>query len=181
MCPPAVVAGLTIAGGALQVYQQEQTFRAQEEAEEMRHKVEMERAERNASMERAVLEQQALEESSAIQQDRQALALEALRERGSKLAIGAESGLGGVSKIRDFLATNINEATQASRINVNENNAILRNQMEQRGIDTNRQDRIVSSRMRVNEAKSRKTGALDYLGVGVSGASAGFQTYLATK
>ncbi len=176
MCEPVTMT-LMAAKVGLELYQQDQAFEAEAEAQEMRHKVESERAQRDAEMSRTMLNQQALEQSTEIQRDRQRLALEALRERGSQRASGAESGLGGVSSIRSMLSTDLNEAQQASNINANVSNNLFRNQMEQAGININYQDRLQNSQIQVDNARRQKVGALDYLGAGLSGASAGLQSY----
>ena len=178
MCSPTLaVVGVTAVQQGIQLYQQDQAFDAEVDAQEARHKVEAERAQRDAEISRTMLNQQALEQSTEIQQDRQRLALEALRERGSQRASGAESGLGGVSSIRSMLSTDLNEGAQASNINMNVSNNLFRNQMEQAGININYQDRLQNSQTAVDNARRQKLGALDYLNAGASVASAGIQTW----
>jgi len=181
MCPPVVVGALVTASGALQTYQQGQAMKANAEAEATRHQMEVERAQRDAEMKRAMLDQQALEANQELQLDRERLALEGLRERGAIKASGAESGLGGVSQIRSFLASNISEDMAEASQNINESNQLIRNQMEQSGININYQDRIQNSQIRVDNAKRQRVGALDYLGAGISGVGAGAQTYYSNK
>lgn len=180
MCNPIAVGAMTGGLSLLATYQQDQAFEAEAEAQEMRHKVESERAQRDAEMSRTMLNQQALEQSTEIQRDRQRLALEALRERGSQRASGAESGLGGVSSIRSMLSTDLNEAQQASNINANVSNNLFRNQMEQAGININYQDRLQNSQIQVDNARRQKVGALDYLGAAGTGVTAGLQSYMAS-
>ena len=125
MCDPVsmTVGGLAGAQGILGVYQQGQAMEAQAESEAMRHKMEVERAQRDAEMKQTMLNQQALEDSQELQLDRERLALEAMRERGAIKASGAEAGLGGVSQIRSFLASNIAEDNAQAVQNLNEQNA----------------------------------------------------------
>lgn len=176
MCEP-ISASIAVATVAHQLYSQDQAFKAEAANQEARHEVEAERAQRDAEISRTMLNQQALEQSTEIQQDRQRLALEALRERGSQRASGAESGLGGVSSIRSMLSTDLNEGAQASNINMNASNNLFRNQMEQSGININYQDRLQNSQTAVDNAKRQKLGAMDYLGAGLSGVGAGMQIY----
>ena len=172
MCEPISMGILAATSAGLSVYQQQQAMEANVEAEEARHKVEVERAQRDAEMKRAMLDQQALEANQELQLDRERLALEGLRERGAIKASGAESGLGGVSQIRSFLSSNITEDMARATQNINEQNQLFRNQAEQSGVNINYQDRIQNSAISVQNAKRQKVGALDYLGVGLSGVNA---------
>jgi hypothetical protein len=182
MCPPAVAIGaVTAVSSAFQVYQQGQAMKANVKAEETRHQMEVERAQRDAEMKRAMLDQQALEANQELQLDRERLALEGLRERGAIKASGAEAGLGGVSQIRSFLASNISEDMAQASQNINEQNQLFRNQAEQSGININYQDRVQNSAISVQNAKRQRVGALDYLGAGLSGVGAGVRTYYSKK
>lgn len=161
MCQPEAI--LVMTGGlSMDSYMQGRQADEVADAESDRHQQEVKRANRDANIQQNMLSQQALEESFALQQDRQALALESLRSVADLRTAGAESGLGGVSSIRSFVASNINATTQAGVQNTNEANSALRFGVENTGIRNNRRDRLKASRTRVENAIGNIPGAVDH-------------------
>ena len=169
MCSP--VAGVMVGAAVLQTFQQQQEADAMVSVEKTRHRQETKRAQRDAEVQQNMLHQQALEESTALQQERESLALERLREQASIKVSSAESGVAGVSPIRSFLASNIRGDSASNVLDTNERNSRFRNQMEQVGINTNYSDRVNASASRVADAKRQRVGFMDYaVNVGTAGA-----------
>lgn len=175
MCSPAIAAGAGGVLGAVNIYQQQQNAEAMYEAEEQRYRTEVQRAQRDAETQRNLLEQQALSDSMEINRDRQSLALESLRQAASQRAASAESGLGGVSTLRQLVATDIQEGQQASIINTNEQMANTKYYQESLGIDTNYKDRLENSRARLKSTANQASfGWQDYALGSAQGALSGF-------
>ncbi len=171
MCEPmSIMAGIAGAQAIMGGIQADEMA----EAEEQRHEAEVQRAKRDAEIQQNILDQQALDESSKLQREREALALEGLRSQASLKVSGAEAGVGGVSSIRSFLSSDIYEDQQSSTINMNEQTRLSRHQAESRGLAQNTSDRIYASSQRVADAKRQRFGATDYLVPVASGAGQGF-------
>lgn len=167
MCTPtAVIAGVAAVGGFMQ---QRQAAESANEAAEIQYEVESDRAAAEALNRENQLSQEVLEESQRLNQQRQELALEALRERSGQRVASAESGTGGVSKIRSFLSADIQEGVAESDIATQLKNTAFNVSQKSKGIGvalTSRQENAFLTRQ---SNRRRKPGLVD-LGIGVLGA-----------
>jgi hypothetical protein len=177
MCGPEAMAGAAVAGSVVSVMQQRRDIKGNISSERKRHKLDTERSKRDSAMNRSMLDQQALEDSYATNDSREQLALQSLREAGSKKATGST----GVSSMRSMLATSIQQDIQEGKINLNEENALFRNQAEQTGISTNFSDRKQNSQIRIDNAKRQRLTALDYTGAAIGAGAGATSAYMNTK
>ena len=168
------VAG-AVAVGALSAMQQYQGMQAQEEFAQAEHEATMQRAERDRLQNESALNQQALENAQQVAQDRENLELETRRALASQRVVGAESGIGGISPLRQFLATNIQAGTQEANIESNLRNIQSRLGAEYQSVANTAHDRIQNSRLRLQSSKT--SGFNKLLSSGLSGAQSGLGVY----
>lgn len=172
MCEPVSIT-MAVAGIASTLYQQDQQRQAAEaanDAAEIQHDVEVQRAKAEAQDRQNQLSQEALEESQRISQQRQQIALQALQEASSARVASAESGTGGVSKIRSFLSADIGADLARSDIEKNERNAQFNLSQNARGIQTAKTTRTENAFL-TRQANTRRKPGLGDLAVGLAGNS----------
>lgn len=171
-----------MAGGGLGLLSAFQTYQQMESAEEFakaEHEATMQRAKRDRLQSENALNQQALENAQQVAQDRENLELETRRAIASQRVAGAESGIGGVSPLRQFLATNIQAGTQESNIESNLRNVQGRLGTEYQSVTNTASDRIQNSRLRL---KSQQTSTFDKVFTSATtGAKSGLNIYSAFK
>lgn len=140
MCDPASItmAVVTTASTVAGFQQQRQQAKAANKAAEIQHKIEVKRARQEAMDRENQLTQDALIESDRLNRERTALALEALREQAGIRVASAEGGIGGVSKVRSFLAADVQEDLARSDIDRSEANAEFNIAQASRGIENTR-------------------------------------------
>jgi len=136
MCSPTlIIAGVTTAVSLYQTNEQRQAAKAGNKAAKQQQQIEVTRARQEAMDRENQLSQDALIESTKLNKERTELALEALREQAAVRIGSAEGGLGGVSKVRSFLTTDIQEDLARSDIDTNARNAQFNLAQAQRGIE----------------------------------------------
>jgi len=160
MCEPASITMAVVAvAGTLQ---QRQAAQAGNKAAKQQQQIEVARARQEAMDRENQLSQDALIESTRINKERTELALEALREQASIRVGAAEGGIGGVSKVRSFLTTNIQEDQARSDIDTNERNAQFNLAQASRGIEATRFARRQNAFLTRQSQTQRVPGALDF-------------------
>jgi hypothetical protein len=167
MCTPTAAIGVVMAGASF--LQQREQAEAANEAAEIQYETEMERAKAESMNRENQLSQEVLEESQRLNQQRQELALEALREQAGKRVASAESGTGGVSKIRSFLSTDIQEGVAESDLDTQAKNTAFSVAQRSRGIHTALASRQENAFLTRQANRRRKPGVVD-LGIGLLGA-----------
>jgi len=136
MCSPTlIIAGVTTAVSLYQTNEQRKAAKAGNKAAKQQQQIEVTRARQEAMDRENQLSQDALVESTKLNKERTELALEALREQAAVRVGSAEGGLGGVSKVRSFLTTDIQEDLARSDIDTNARNAQFNLAQAQRGIE----------------------------------------------
>ena len=179
MCPATtgiaistwVIGAMTAASAVVSYQQAKKAADAQNDAAEDQYGVETGRAKDEAMDRQNQLQVETSVESSKFQQQREQLALEALREQSSQRAAGAESGLGGVSAIRSFLANELGE--DAAQGDAERSNKFTQFNIQQRnrGINTALNDRTQDAATNFNRSTSAgpsKVGLALELGGAVS-------------
>ena len=164
MCTPMAAVG--IATVALGFMQQTQQAKVANEAASDQYKAEADRA-RQESMDRQnQLSHDTQEESQRLHQQREALALQTLREKAGIRVASAEGGVGGVSKIRSFLTSEIQSGVADSDITTQETNTAFNTNQRLLGIGNAASDRISNAQSTFVTNSRRKPGVMD-LGVGL--------------
>jgi hypothetical protein len=163
MCDPvtAVAVGTAVvsAGGAVyQAQQQNEQIEAANEAAENRHRVEVDRAKQEARDRQNQLAHDAMVEGQRLSQERQKLAREAMVEQASLRAASAESGTGGVSKIRSFIASEIGEDLARSDIEQSQRNSQFNISQQARAIATASRTRQENAGFTLQASQRRKIG-----------------------
>ena len=174
MCDPASIT-MAVVATASTVYghqQARQQAKAQNKAADIQHKIEVDRARQEAMDRENQLSQDALEESTRINKERQELALEALREQAGIRVASAEGGVGGVSKIRSFLSADVQEDLARSDLDTSERNAQFNLAQAARGIENTRFARQQNAFMTREANSTDVPGGMD-LAVGLVSANAG--------
>lgn len=183
MCPPAVAAAIpwivgaiTAASAVYGVVQQDQMAKRQNKAAQAQFDSESDRADRDAKDRANSLQSQALEEGTKFQQQKQKLALDALRSQAAARAASAESGVGGVTSIRSFIAEDISKDLARSDLDRGAEFSSFGASQQARGIETSRSDRITNAGFSFASNSRRRAGGLDYGVAGVSGALSGYSS-----
>jgi hypothetical protein len=123
-------------------HQGQQQAKAANEAAEEQYRIEAERAKREAMDRQNQLSMEALQESTKFQQQRQQLALEAMREQAAARVSSAESGVGGVTAVRSFIANELAEGRAEADIRQSEDFTQFNLQQRSRGILGANKDRV---------------------------------------
>lgn len=178
MCNPAVaIIATTVISAAGAVYsaqQQNAAIKAANTAADTQYIEEVGRAERDAQDRENQLTAETLQEASRFQQQREQLALESLREQASARVASAESGLGGVSVARSFLANEIGEDLARSDIERSEDLTQFNIAQRGRGIATAKRDRQTNAQFTHASNSRRRLSSLD---IGISAATAGVEGF----
>jgi len=163
MCEPASIVMIVAAAGALySTEQQRQQAKSANKAADIQYKVDSKRARDEAMDRENQLSQDALVESTRLNQERSALALDALREQAGVRIGSAEGGLGGVSKVRSFLSVGIQEDLARSDIDTNSKNAQFNLAQAQRGIESQAHARKQNAFLTRQANQQYVPGALDF-------------------
>ena len=174
-----IIMGITaVIGAATSVYQMQQQEKATErnnKAAEQQMEIEAERARRDAAHNQANLKNKALEEASAFQQKKEKIRLDALREQSATRAKAAESGVGGVTSIRSFVANDIAQDLALSDIEKSEDFSSFNVHQNQRNITNPGNDRLQNAHFTMLGKLRQKPSGFDYLSAGVSGAAGGLE------
>ena len=172
MCEPVSLSMMAVGAAStlFQFQQQREAAEAANEAAEIQHDIEVKRAKEEAKDRQNQLSQEALEESQRISQQRQQLALQALQEASSARVASAESGTGGVSKIRSFLAADIGADLARSDIEKNVRNAQFNVAQRARGIGTAKNTRTENAFL-TRQANTRRKPGIGDLAAGLAGNS----------
>lgn len=174
MC--SLTAGVIGALGAVSNYMQAE---AQEEMAEHQHDIAVRNAELDAQRAQNQLDQQAMEQAQATANERENLELETRRAIAQQRAGSAESGIGGISPLRQLVATNIQSAGESAIINTNLQNFQTRQMAERSGVEQDRQRSILQSRATRDASKTGTLGKV--VGAGTSGLQLGSAVYSVTK
>jgi len=160
MCEPASITMAVIAiAGTLQ---QREQAKAGNKAAKVQQQIEVKRA-RQESMDREnQLSQDALIESTRLNKERTELALEALREDAAITIGSAESGLGGVSKVRSFLTADVQEDLARSDIDTSAKNAQFNLNQASRGIEATQFARRQNAFLTRQANTQKVPGALEF-------------------
>lgn len=163
MCSPMLAIGAIGAGASL--FQQDQQAKAANEAAEIQHDLEVQRAKQEAQDQQNQLEQETLVESQKLSQQRQQLAMEALQEQAALNVGAAEGGAGGgASKIRSFIAAELGEDLARSDIEQNQRNAQFNINQRNRAISQRQGARVQNAFLTRQANSRRRVGALDVVG-----------------
>ena len=172
--------GITaVVGAATSIYsmqQQDKAIKEQNKAAGDQYVEETSRAKRDAQDRQNQLTNESLQEASRFQQNREQLALEALREKSAARVASAESGVGGVTKVRSFVAEGIAEDSARADIDKSESLSQFNVNQRARGIATAQRDREVNAGFTFKSNSRRRLGTLDFVSAGVSGAASGYNT-----
>ena len=164
MCTPMAAVG--IATVALGFMQQTQQAKVANEAASDQYKAEADRARQESLDRQNQLSHDTQEESQRLHQQREALALQTLREKAGIRVASAEGGVGGVSKIRSFLTSEIQAGVADSDITTQETNTAFNTNQRLLGIGNAASDRISNAQSTFVTNSRRKPGVMD-LGVGL--------------
>ncbi len=160
MCSPtAIIQG---GMGLFSVFQQNQQIDASNEAAKIQQQVEQRRADQEAMDRQNQLTQDAQIEAQKLNQARQATALSELRAQSSATVSSAESGLGGVSSIRSFIANETAGALAEGDLNTQQAATQFNLQQKARGITTARSTRTENAFLTRQANTRRKLGVVDF-------------------
>lgn len=165
MCEPvSITMGVLAVGGAVMGHMQAQDAADNaNEAANIQYDVEVARAKQESMDRQNQLSAEALMESEKIGQQRQTMALEALRAQAAGKVASAEGGLGGVSQIRSFLATDIQSDLARSDVEKSERGAQFNLQQQGRGIMTAKNTRADNAFLTRQSNTRRRPGTSDLL------------------
>lgn len=164
MCTPAAAIGVVTAGVGF--LQQREQAEAATEAANIQYDIEVRRAQQEAQDRQNQLSQDLMEESQRTNQQRQELALQALQAQAGQRVAAAESGTGGVSKVRSFLTSEIQEGVALSDIATQQKNTAFSAAQRSRGIHEAKVSRTENAFLTRQANRRRKPGIVD-LGIGV--------------
>ena len=170
----AVVAAISAATSIYQVQQQQKQAKAANKAAELQYQTEVDRANRDAKNRQGSLTHKGFEEASDFAQRREKLKLEALRAQSAARAASAESGVGGVTTVRSFIAETISEDLARSDIERSQEVSQFNINQQARGIGIDRADRIHNAGFTRASNYRRVPTGLDVGLAGASGAASGF-------
>lgn len=173
MCDPVTVAvTMAVVSGGMAVHQtseQDKAAKAANRANDMQYEEEIARAERDAQNSGNQLTAEVLQESTKYQQQRQQLALASLRESANARTASAESGVGGVTASRSFLAEDLATGQAEADVRTSMGFTDFNVQQRARGIAASKRDRGVNADFtHVAQTRKRASG-LDFAIAGVSG------------
>ena len=168
----AVQGVMMVASAAMQYQQAETQAKAANEAAEAQWQAETDRAKRESMDRENQLQMEANQESSRFAQQREQLAMEALREHAAAKVAGAESGVGGVTAVRSFLANEIGLSAAEGDINQSEGFTAFNIQQRNRGITGALNDRNENAALTHNQNTRARPSALG-LGIEVGAIAAG--------
>ena len=157
-----ITAGVTAAAAAYGVYQTDQQAKQQNKAAAEQQDIENARAQREAMDRQNQLQQQSLEEGTKYQQQKEKLAMDALRNQASARVASAEGGVGGVSSIRSFISGEISEDLARSDIDKSAGFSGFNVNQQSRGITNARDDRFVNAQQTFKQNSRRRASGLDY-------------------
>lgn len=160
MCDPITITVL-LTSAALQLKQQDDAAKAANEAAKATFESETEQARQEALARENVLNQESQEKAQQLNMERENLAREALRERAAARVGSAESGVGGVSKVRSFLTSEAQIADAESDLSSSERNAEFGLQIGARNITRGRSDRIGAAGNQFDRSTRRRVGLID--------------------
>jgi len=165
MCEPAtILMGALSVGGAIMGHQSDRDDASQANANaQLQYDIEVQRAKEEAQSRQNQLSAEAMQESERIGQQRQTMALEALRAQSAGKVASAEGGLGGVSKIRSFLATDIQSDLARSDVEKSQNLSQFNLQQQGRGISTSKSTRTDNAFLKRQSLQRRKPGTSELL------------------
>lgn len=163
MCTPTAAIGLL--GAGLSFYQQGEQAEAATEAANIQYDIETRRAQEESQDRQNQLSQDLLEESQRVNQQRQELALQALRAQAGQRVASAESGTGGVSKVRSFLTSEIQEGQALSDIAAQQQNTAFNAAQRARGIHSAKVARSENAFLTRQANRRNRPGIID-LGIG---------------
>ena len=133
-----------------------ETYFQQEEAEalaEQQHDEAVRNANMSAQIAQNNLEQQALEQSQSVANERENLEMSRRRALASARVAGAESGVSGVSALRNLSALNTQAGGEKALIDTNVANQQFRTANEAFGIERDRANRLTTSRASLSSIK----------------------------
>lgn len=160
MCEPVSISMAVVAiAGTLQ---QRQQAKAGNKAAKVQQQIETKRARQEAMDRNNQLSQDALVESTRLNKERTELALETLREDAAIAVGSAESGLGGVSKVRSFLTADVQGDLARSDIDTNARNAQFNLAQASRGIESTQFARRQNAFLTRQAQTQKVPGALEF-------------------